>query len=77
MIVNDNNDDNKRAKMEKINPKKVAVSGCFDLLHSGHVSFFKTASTFGHVHVCIGADSTIEELKKRQTMFCEAERLYL
>ena len=27
--------------------KKVFVSGCYDLLHSGHVEFFKQASQCG------------------------------
>ena len=27
--------------------KRVFVSGCFDLLHSGHVAFFKEASELG------------------------------
>ena len=26
--------------------KKVFVSGCYDLLHSGHVEFFRQASLF-------------------------------
>ena len=27
--------------------KRVFVSGCFDLLHSGHVAFFKEAAALG------------------------------
>ena len=27
--------------------KKVFVSGCYDLLHSGHVEFFQQASQYG------------------------------
>ena len=27
--------------------KKVFVSGCYDLLHSGHVEFFQQASRYG------------------------------
>lgn len=30
-------------------PKTVFVSGCYDLLHSGHVAFFKEASRFGEL----------------------------
>ncbi len=56
---------------------KVFVSGCYDLLHSGHVAFFKEASQFGEVHVGIGSDSTIEELKGRPTVNSEQERLYM
>lgn len=57
--------------------KKVFVSGCYDLLHSGHVAFFKEASQFGDLYVGIGSDSTIEDLKGRQTINCEQERLYM
>ncbi len=58
-------------------PKKVFVSGCYDMLHSGHVAFFKEASKYGDLHVGIGSDSTISELKGRETINCEAERLYM
>jgi len=57
--------------------KKVFVSGCFDLLHSGHVAFFKEASQYGDVYVGIGSDKTIEELKGRPTVNSEQERLYM
>ncbi len=57
--------------------KKVFVSGCFDMLHSGHVAFFKEASKYGDLHVGIGSDNTIEELKGRKTINCEQERLYM
>jgi cytidyltransferase-like protein len=36
---------------------RVFVSGCFDLLHSGHVAFLKSAAEYGELHVCIGSDS--------------------
>ncbi|MCQ2175923.1 MAG: adenylyltransferase/cytidyltransferase family protein [Bacteroidales bacterium] len=39
--------------------KKVFVSGCYDLLHSGHIEFFKEASKFGDLYVGIGSDETI------------------
>ncbi len=57
--------------------KKVFVSGCFDMLHSGHVAFFKEASKYGNVYVGIGSDQTIEELKGRKTINSEQERLYM
>ncbi|WP_418327115.1 hypothetical protein [Segatella sp.] len=31
--------------------KKVFVSGCYDLLHSGHVEFFQQASQYGDLYV--------------------------
>jgi len=58
-------------------PKKVFVSGCFDLLHSGHVAFFDEAAFYGELYVGIGSDKTIQELKGRRTVNTEAERLYM
>ncbi|MBS2211258.1 adenylyltransferase/cytidyltransferase family protein [Carboxylicivirga mesophila] len=57
--------------------KKVFVSGCFDMLHSGHVAFFKEAAKYGDLHVGIGSDRTIRVLKGRETINCEEERLYM
>ncbi|MBK8492800.1 MAG: adenylyltransferase/cytidyltransferase family protein [Saprospirales bacterium] len=57
--------------------KKVFVSGCFDMLHSGHVAFLKEAAKFGNLYVGIGSDQTIEELKGRKTINSEQERLYM
>ena len=57
--------------------KKVFVSGCFDMLHSGHVAFFKEASDYGDLYVGLGSDRTVEELKGRPTINSEQERLYM
>jgi cytidyltransferase-like protein len=57
--------------------KKVFVSGCFDMLHSGHIAFFKEAATYGDLYVGIGSDATIEKLKGRKTINSEQERLYV
>ena len=57
--------------------KKVFVSGCYDMLHSGHVAFFKEAATYGDLYVGIGSDATIRELKDRKTINTERERLYM
>lgn len=59
------------------NNKKVFVSGCFDMLHSGHVAFFKEASTYGDLYVGLGSDNTIEGLKGRHTVNSDQERLYM
>ena len=56
---------------------KVFVSGCFDVLHSGHIRFFEEASQYGDLYVSIGSDSTVEELKHRPTLYNEKERLYM
>ncbi|MBR3884592.1 MAG: adenylyltransferase/cytidyltransferase family protein [Bacteroidaceae bacterium] len=57
--------------------KKVFVSGCYDMLHSGHVAFFEEASRHGDLYVGIGSDKTIHELKDRKTINTERERLYM
>ena len=57
--------------------KKVFVSGCYDMLHSGHIAFFKEASQYGELHVGIGSDRTISELKGRATVNSDQERLYM
>lgn len=57
--------------------KKVFVSGCYDLLHSGHVEFFKQASQYGDLYVGIGSDATYLEYKHRKPMFPEEERLFM
>ena len=58
-------------------PKKVFVSGCFDLLHSGHIAFFQEASAFGDLYVGVGSDKTLYELKGRVPVNNEDERLYM
>ena len=57
--------------------KKVFVSGCYDMLHSGHVAFFEDAAQYGDLYVGIGSDRTINELKARKTVNSDAERLYM
>jgi cytidyltransferase-like protein len=57
--------------------KTVFVSGCFDMLHSGHIAFLKEASEYGDVHIGLGSDKTIRELKGREPINSEEERLYI
>ena len=57
--------------------KKVLVSGCFDLLHSGHVAFLQTAARYGDLYVAIGSDKTIRDLKGRPPVNSEEERLFM
>lgn len=56
---------------------KVFVSGCFDLLHSGHVKFLQEAAKFGDLYVSVGSDRTVWELKHKKTICPENERLYM
>ena len=56
---------------------KVFVSGCYDLLHSGHVEFFRQASAYGDLYVGIGSDRTILHYKNHKTVYSEQERLFM
>lgn len=57
--------------------KKVFVSGCYDLLHSGHVEFFRQAARYGDLYVGIGSDKTILHYKNHKTLYPEQERLFM
>ena len=57
--------------------KKVFVSGCFDMLHSGHIEFFREASAFGDLYVALGSDKTVYELKGKVPVNNEEERLFM
>lgn len=57
--------------------KKVFVSGCFDILHSGHIAFFEEASSYGDLYVALGSDKTVFNLKGRLPVNNEDERLFM
>jgi cytidyltransferase-like protein len=57
--------------------KKVMVSGCYDLLHAGHITFFKTAAKYGELHVFVGQDENIKMLKGKAPYFSQEERRYM
>ena len=60
------------------NSIKVFVSGCFDLLHSGHVEFFQRAAAYGdELYVALGSDKTVFDLKGRPPVNTEQERLFM
>jgi len=60
-----------------MNRKKVFVSGCFDMLHSGHIAFLENANQFGDVYVGIGSDKTVKEIKGRYPIITQNERKYI
>ena len=57
--------------------KKVFVSGCFDMLHSGHVAFLQEAAQYGDLYVSVGSDSTIKSLKGKYPVCSQEERVYM
>lgn len=57
--------------------KRILVTGCFDMLHSGHIAFLNEAATYGDVYVGLGSDETVYELKGRYPINNQAERRYM
>jgi cytidyltransferase-like protein len=60
-----------------MNNKRVLVSGCYDLLHAGHIAFFKTAASYGKLYVSIGRDDNLFMLKGKKPYFSQEERLFM
>ncbi len=60
-----------------VSRKKVFVTGCFDMLHSGHIAFLKEASAFGRLYVGIGSDLNVHSLKGRFPVNNESERRFM
>ena len=55
--------------------KTVMVSGCYDVLHAGHVRFFEDAKTLGdRLVVCVASDSAIRQHKARNPALPEDSR---
>jgi cytidyltransferase-like protein len=59
------------------NNHKVFVTGCFDMLHSGHVAFLKEAASYGDLYVGIGSDANVSQLKGRYPVNTQDERKYM
>ncbi|MGA2444721.1 MAG: adenylyltransferase/cytidyltransferase family protein [Opitutaceae bacterium] len=58
--------------------KKVVVTGCYDLFHSGHVRFFEEVSELGDLFVVVGHDENVRLLKGAgHPFFTAAERRYV
>ncbi|MBN1973290.1 MAG: adenylyltransferase/cytidyltransferase family protein [Sedimentisphaerales bacterium] len=48
--------------------KKVFVSGCYDILHAGHIQFFNECKALGdHLTVCFASDEVLWSHKKRRS----------
>ncbi|MGJ8652045.1 MAG: adenylyltransferase/cytidyltransferase family protein [Opitutaceae bacterium] len=58
--------------------KKIFISGCYDILHAGHIQFFKEAKALGnHLTVCFASDAVLWEHKKRRTSIPQDHKLAL
>jgi cytidyltransferase-like protein len=60
-----------------VESKKVFVTGCFDMLHSGHITFFEEAAKYGDVYVGLGSDETVFNLKGCYPVNNQDERKYI
>lgn len=54
---------------------RIIVSGCFDIIHPGHIHLLKEAAEIGDVIVIIARDSTIERYKNERPIIPEQQRL--
>ncbi len=54
----------------------IATSGCFDILHAGHVTYLEKAKAKGDILVvCINSDKSVHDLKgKERPIICQQER---
>jgi D-beta-D-heptose 7-phosphate kinase/D-beta-D-heptose 1-phosphate adenosyltransferase len=56
--------DDKPARSQSRRPITVATSGCFDLLHAGHVRMLRAARSLGdRLVVCLNDDTSVRRLK--------------
>jgi cytidyltransferase-like protein len=47
------------------------------MLHSGHIAFFREASSYGDLYVALGSDQTVFDLKGKCPVNSEKERLFM
>ncbi len=58
--------------------KKVFVSGCYDIIHAGHVQFFTEARALGdHLTVCFASDLVLWNHKERRSSLPQEHKLAL
>ncbi len=65
--------DNLRKSLRR--KKTVFVSGCFDIIHPGHIEFLEKAATLGDTLIVgVLSDSYIRAKKKRQAVHTQQQR---
>lgn len=58
--------------------KKVFVSGCYDILHAGHIQFFEDARALGdHLTVCFASDEVLKLAKGRPPSIPEDNKMLI
>lgn len=57
---------------------KVFVSGCYDILHAGHIQFFEDARALGdHLTVCFASDEVLKLAKGRISSMPEDNKMVI
>ncbi|MGJ8655507.1 MAG: adenylyltransferase/cytidyltransferase family protein [Akkermansiaceae bacterium] len=52
--------------------KRIFISGCYDIIHAGHIQFFEEARALGdHLTVCFASDDVLWEHKQRRSSLPE------
>ncbi len=54
---------------------RVLITGCFDIIHPGHIYLLKEAAKLGDVYVIVARDSTIKKYKNVPPIIPEMQRL--
>ena len=58
--------------------KKVFVSGCYDIIHAGHIEFFKQAKALGdYLIVSFASDKVLLKYKGRKSALPEEHKKYI
>lgn len=57
---------------------KVFVSGCYDILHAGHLEFFRQARALGdHLTVCFASSAVLHHHKQRRSSLPDEHKMAL
>ncbi len=64
-----------RATQIETTKMRVLITGCFDILHPGHLFFLEQAAALGEVYVIVARDATIRKYKKKNPTIPEDQRL--
>ncbi len=58
--------------------KRIFISGCYDIIHAGHIQFFEEARALGdHLTVCFASDEVLWEHKQRRSSLPEDHKCAL
>lgn len=62
-------------ELNRTTNKKVFVSGCYDILHGGHIEFFNQAKALGdYLIVSFASEKTLEKYKNKKSSIPEAHK---